>query len=50
MILLFLTRSFKDKEFEEKSGVPLDLSREMTQGFPFVFHSLFHPSIEQQLG
>ena len=45
MILLFLTRFFKDKEFEEKSGSS-DTFRFISENF--VFHCLFYLSIEQQ--
>ena len=53
VILLFLTRSFK--EFEEISGSTktfrfFSTNYHLTKGIPFVFHRLFHPSKEQQLG
>ena len=52
-ILLFLTRSFKEFKKKVAAQRPLDFSQtnyRLNEGFPHVFHRLFHPFREQQLG
>ena len=53
VILLFLTRSSRSSRRKVAVQRPLDFSQtnyHLSEGFPHVFHRLFHPFREQQLG